>query len=717
MSSDERARVVTEALAKLKETPLPATIHTLSTLEAATSQLSDGAFHPTEVIVGGLRIAHKQRLGKGLVFLKLRAPNGCTLEGIVRRDVLLFPSNPDLALHRLFALGDVVSVAGMIERSKGRLSIHARRVEVQEAWDTLFPQAMFRDDHQHVITEQQQLQPRQQHDGARNDTANGVLASTSDLQSLWAAIPSTADGSSGATVQCNDVGATCDGGRLLLVQVVHSHAARLHEYLHACHGVETLATVAPMSGPHCPRDERCLLLRTSTPAELLTAVLLDGAMSRFIQRWYVIDELASTLQEASEAVVRCIQRRQQGSPSSVVGGGTSSIAVRVQAFPKPLEPRLVELLRTTGFIEPEPHASLTACVSFVFGALAVGIADGEGEFKSAVDAARSAGVRGGGSRDQRPGRTNGGQAMPPSRLSNQPPVRQSDAVAARSSSAAATSVASSTTASSASASLQSVPHSGDAQTGGQVCRAFFKLREVSSRLGVKLDVGHAIDVGASPGGWTTMLCQAGCRAVTAVDPGNLYLPPDVESSGKVEHLQMRIEEAIPILQSRGKGAFLDMLVCDMNAPPADVITIVTHALPLLSPGATLVLTFKNSFPKKSDWLVNLDAALVSMRGFAKDVSVVHLLANTAKETTVVGTVLPPDARSGAAVLAAQAATAEEAAAARRVLKEQRERAASDSCASSLVAKPKSKAERAAMAEVHARCASAWARAREIATGL
>ena len=228
---------------------------------------------------------------------------------------------------------------------------------------------------------------------------------------------------------------------------------------------------------------------------------------------------------------------------------------------------------------------------------------------------------------------------------------------------------------------------------------------------------HAIDVGASPGGWTTCLCQAGCQRVIAVDPGSLYLPPDVEGSGKVEHLQMRIEEALPLLQARGEGAFLEMLVCDMNAPPADVVAIATHALPLLAANATLVLTFKNSFARKAEWHASLEAALATMRGFASGVSVVHLLANTSKETTVVGRVLPPAERIGAAAAVDAAASVEEAAAMRRLVKEQRTRAASSSCASTLVAKPRSKAERAAMADVHAKCASAWARAREIAAGL
>ena len=61
-------------------------------------------------------------------------------------------------------------------------------------------------------------------------------------------------------------------------------------------------------------------------------------------------------------------------------------------------------------------------------------------------------------------------------------------------------------------------------------------------MGLRLDVGLAIDVGASPGGWTTCLVQSGCGAVIAVDPGALYLPRAVELSGRVEHMQMKIEE-------------------------------------------------------------------------------------------------------------------------------------------------------------------------------
>lgn len=97
---------------------------------------------------------------------------------------------------------------------------------------------------------------------------------------------------------------------------------------------------------------------------------------------------------------------------------------------------------------------------------------------------------------------------------------------------------------------------------------------------------------------------------------------------------MRIEEAIPALIARG-GVVLEMLVCDMNAPPDTVVGVARAALPLLAPAAALVLTFKNSFGKaKAEWHAAKDAALAELRTFADGVEVLHLLANTSRETTV-----------------------------------------------------------------------------------
>ena len=56
---------------------------------------------------------------------------------------------------------------------------------------------------------------------------------------------------------------------------------------------------------------------------------------------------------------------------------------------------------------------------------------------------------------------------------------------------------------------------------------------------------------------------------------------------------------------------------------------------MLADGCPLVLTFKNPYPSKGEWQGALEAALEELRELADDLRVLHLLANTSKETTVV----------------------------------------------------------------------------------
>lgn len=187
-------------------------------------------------------------------------------------------------------------------------------------------------------------------------------------------------------------------------------------------------------------------------------------------------------------------------------------------------------------------------------------------------------------------------------------------------------------------------------------------------------------------------------------------------------------QALPLLQAR-RGPPLEMLVCDMNAPPAEVVSVALYALPLMAAGAVLVLTFKNPFPKRLEWHAALQEALSDLGTFADDVQVVHLLANTTKETTVVARVAASAAgrapgseglggtaalSSHLAVATGRAATAAEAAEARALLAAARARVSNEG--STILAKPRSKFERAAMAGVHARVAAAFLRARVIARG-
>ena len=524
-------------------------------LEARFSALANHEFSAGEARLQGVRIVHRQKLGKTLVFLGLRGANGALVECILRDGVFETDGEPPTGkrLDSNLVLGDAVRVTGLVERSKDRLSMHARRIETCETWAELFgPRALFRDD---------------------------VLHGTGLPPSLWAAAAS---------------------GEIVLLQVAGSHATRMQEYLHATLGVDTLAIIAPISGPKCHRDERCLLIRTPRPARLVCSALGDPTLQRCVQRWYVVESMATTFAEACEGLLRVLTRLRDsrrlatgggrnaaeaphgsGGSASDGGGDDERLQVRVQAFPKDLEARLVDRLRASGLVDPVPKGACLACVVFMYGAMAIGLADGadgaggDTSFQEAFLATNHAGVM----PHARPGRTATNRPPEP----NQKKSRLDAPLPASADGATAGAVDGG----------GGGGGGGGSGADGVICRAFYKLREVALRLGLRLEVEHAIDVGASPGGWTTCLCDAGCARVTAVDPGALYLPPALAASGRVEHLQMRIEAALPLLHERG-GVRLDLLVCDMNAPPEVVVAIAHDASPLLVDGAALVLTFKNS---------------------------------------------------------------------------------------------------------------------------
>ena len=535
----------------------------LDALHNAMAHLRAGAFSGHEIRISGLRVVHKQRLSRSLLFFGLRAPDGRLLECVLRRGILM---GDHARIGDAAALGDVIAVTGMVELSKGRLSVHARQIETKESWVSLYgTKCIFRDDAAHMESPTSEPTTRGQ-------------------PGPWS--PRFAD-----------------RGQLVLLQAVVSHAPRVRDYVALTHEVVPLGIVAPISGPHMGRDERGVVLRSLQPASLIRDVLHDGAVARFIQRWYVLDDLAPTVTAAADGLTAALRAIAQARAP----GDSGPVEVRIQAFPRSLEAHLIAALRLGGAVELNPRASCLVCAAYIYGAVAYGVADGRSTFREAFDD----GVNGTGV-SQRPHHVRPGRTAP-----QQQPA---DATVPRP--------------------LAEIEPSADSSGGGHVSRAFYKLREVASRLQIRLDVAHAIDVGASPGGWTTCLVQSGCGRVTAVDPGLLFLPPAVEASGRVQHMRMKIEEALPLLQAQEApdAVQLDMLVCDMNAPPADVINIVRTALPLLRHGALLVLTFKNSFARRAEWHKALDAGLHELRRFADGVQVVHLLANTGKETTVVGTV-------------------------------------------------------------------------------
>ncbi len=118
----------------------------------------------------------------------------------------------------------------------------------------------------------------------------------------------------------------------------------------------------------------------------------------------------------------------------------------------------------------------------------------------------------------------------------------------------------------------------------QVSRAEFKLLEALSVFGLELpSKGLALDIGASPGGWTRMLASGGLR-VDAVDPGDL--DRRLGRDRLVTHYRKRIQEYSP-----GKKVF-DVIVNDMKMDARDSIGIMLGYASRLVPNGVAIMTLK-----------------------------------------------------------------------------------------------------------------------------
>ncbi|MNO76278.1 Ribosomal RNA large subunit methyltransferase M [compost metagenome] len=119
---------------------------------------------------------------------------------------------------------------------------------------------------------------------------------------------------------------------------------------------------------------------------------------------------------------------------------------------------------------------------------------------------------------------------------------------------------------------------------GQISRAKFKLMEAEKEFDIPFySFRNALDIGASPGGWTSFLLERGMK-VTAVDPALM-------------HESLRNYPGLKILRKNaGEVKFrdneFDLLVCDMSWSPKLMAKLVTGLLHSLSPGGTAIVTVK-----------------------------------------------------------------------------------------------------------------------------
>jgi len=209
------------------------------------------------------------------------------------------------------------------------------------------------------------------------------------------------------------------------------------------------------------------------------------------------------------------------------------------------------------------------------------------------------------------------------------------------------------------------PAAGDARERGKgdsapPSRSYYKLREAFARSRLMMDRSDdayaqavAVDIGASPGGWTQVLLEKGCRRVYAVDPGVLKLP---KPQGRVSHIRGKISRCLGSLKAAMRAdnvTGIDILTCDINAHPIQAIQSLLLLQPMLKPKAIIAATLKDfaSGPEASKRMKkdNQSTANNATTGFETEVrmwltrlkrlahriEMFHLLTATTWERTVV----------------------------------------------------------------------------------
>ena len=119
----------------------------------------------------------------------------------------------------------------------------------------------------------------------------------------------------------------------------------------------------------------------------------------------------------------------------------------------------------------------------------------------------------------------------------------------------------------------------------QISRAEFKLLEALDVFGIELPPrGVALDLGASPGGWTRVLRQHD-QYVTAVDPG--ALDPRLADDAHVRHLAVTAEAYL-----RDDPDRFDVIVNDMRMDARDSARLMVAYAPQLYRDGLAIMTLK-----------------------------------------------------------------------------------------------------------------------------
>ncbi len=139
-----------------------------------------------------------------------------------------------------------------------------------------------------------------------------------------------------------------------------------------------------------------------------------------------------------------------------------------------------------------------------------------------------------------------------------------------------------------------------------VSRAAFKLLEALDVFAIATPAGaRALDLGASPGGWTQVLAGRGLRVV-AVDPG--ALDPRVATLPDVE-----IHRTLAQTYLSAATEPFDLIVDDMRLDARESAEIIVQAARLLEPDGVGLMTFK--LPERAPTGMIRQAQAVLRRAF------------------------------------------------------------------------------------------------------
>jgi 23S rRNA (cytidine2498-2'-O)-methyltransferase len=161
----------------------------------------------------------------------------------------------------------------------------------------------------------------------------------------------------------------------------------------------------------------------------------------------------------------------------------------------------------------------------------------------------------------------------------------------------------------------------------QISRAEFKLLEALEVFDVdisSLPFLRALDLGASPGGWTKILSDLGF-SVTAVDPA--HLSPALLSCPGVAHVPMTAQKYLRSYQDE-----FSLLANDMRMDAAESSKMANAFASRLAPGGALIMTLK--LPMKKQKSV-LDKSMAILRQCYAGLKAKQLFHNRS-EATVFG---------------------------------------------------------------------------------